>query len=297
MTKQEVKPNSQKKLFFGLFVFPLLIAVGMAVLLATIVFLTKEDETPESLIKAIKTGAPSKRWQKAFELSNELNHQEGLIRSSGIMNEITRIVNDGDHYDTKTRSYMAMALSRYRNDDARHSLEAVLAKLDLDDETELPIFVMWAVGSYEHPESAREVARFLKSTHADVRKTAAYILGAFGQCQTAGKNGCWFKKDLQTALEDSADDVKWNSALSLARLSNDSGWKVLAQMLDRQYLKSIRQLNDLEIEPIMINAAKGFALIRKPEIISLLEQVSRNDASLKVRQAALSALEFQKNPL
>ena len=67
------KPASGRKLFYGLFIFPLIIAVGMAVLLCTVVLLTKEAETPESLITAIKTGAPSKRWQKAFELSNEIN--------------------------------------------------------------------------------------------------------------------------------------------------------------------------------------------------------------------------------
>lgn len=295
MTKREVKPKSQKKLFFGLFVFPLLIAVGMAVLLATIVFLTKEDETPESLIKAIKTGAPSKRWQKAFELSNELNHEQGMIRSSGIMNDIIYILNDADHHDTKTRSYMAMALSRFRSVDAERALVSALGKLDVNDETEFPIFLMWAIGSYENPESAREVVRFLKSAHADIRKTAAYVLGTFSGCQSSEfKDGCWFDRDLKAALEDSVDDVKWNAALSLTRIGDDSGWKVLTQMLDRQYLKNTRQLNDLEIEPIMINAAKGLALIQKSEAIPLLEEVSKSDSSLKVRQAALNALNFKQ---
>src|SRR3989338_7001045 len=111
----EPVPNTKRKVFFGLFVFPMLIAVTMALLLSGIVLLTHEEETPESLITAIKTGAPSKRWQKAFELSNELNRDGGLLRSSGIMSEVIHILNDGKHYDAKTRAYMAMALSRFRN--------------------------------------------------------------------------------------------------------------------------------------------------------------------------------------
>ena len=57
--------NPRRKLFFGLFIFPLLIVVGMATLLCSVVLMTHEKETPESLLASIKTGAAGKRWQKA----------------------------------------------------------------------------------------------------------------------------------------------------------------------------------------------------------------------------------------
>ncbi len=285
MTKKEIKPNASKKLFFGLFVFPLLIAVGMAVLLSTIVFLTKEEETPESLIKSIKTGAPSKRWQKAFELSNELNHQSGMIRSAGIMNEIIHILNDKEHYDAKTRAYMAMALSRFRNDEAKTALRSALKQTDEAEDPEVPIFLMWAIGNFEDPKAAGDIAPFLESKQSDLRKTAAYVLGVLGNRD--------FRKKLRSVLEDSVHDVRWNAALSLARLGDDSGTDVLLQMLDRNYLRSADQMSDPQIEPVMINAAKGFSLIRKSEAVSVLEKVYKEDPSLKVREAALRAVEFQ----
>ena len=71
----------------------------MAVLLCTVVLLTREAETPESLITAIKTGSASKRWQKAFELSNELNQGRGMIRTSGVMKEVIHILRDRAEYD------------------------------------------------------------------------------------------------------------------------------------------------------------------------------------------------------
>ena len=116
------KKASGRKLFFGLFIFPLLIAVGMAVLLCTVVLLTREVETPETLISAIKTGAPSKRWQKAFELANEIHQGRGLIRQTGVMKEIIHILNDRAGYDAKTRAYMAVALSHFPDTE---SIEAV----------------------------------------------------------------------------------------------------------------------------------------------------------------------------
>ncbi|MBI3999531.1 MAG: HEAT repeat domain-containing protein, partial [Candidatus Omnitrophica bacterium] len=174
----EALTSSKRKVFFGLFVFPMLIAVTMAILLSGVVLLTHEEDTPESLITAIKTGAPSKRWQKAFELSNELNREGGMLRSAGIMNEVIHILNDKEHYDAKTRAYMAMALSRFQDPEAELALRKALDETSEDEDPKFVLFLMWAVGNFRNPESSSSVARFLTSQHDDLRKTAAYILGA-----------------------------------------------------------------------------------------------------------------------
>src|SRR3989338_8392062 len=174
---KEIIPNTRRKVFFGLFLFPMLIAVTMAVLLSAVVLLTHEEETPESLITAIKTASPSKRWQKAFELSNELNREGGLMRSAGIMNEIIHILNDPEHYDAKTRAYMAMALGRFQNQEAMDALVQALRKTDDSDDPQVAIFLMWAVGNFKNPDAAQDIVPFLESRHDGVRKTAAYVLG------------------------------------------------------------------------------------------------------------------------
>lgn len=282
---QEIIPNTRRKVFFGLFLFPMLIAVTMAVLLSTIVLLTREEETPESLITAIKTGAPSKRWQKAFELSNELNREGGLLRSRGIMNEVIHILNDSDHYDAKTRSYMAMALSRFEEPEAKEALIGLVSSLEADDETELPIFAMWAAGNMQDPALAEEVARFLTSPEADFRKTAAYVLGVLGNKK--------FIPQLKRVLEDPVSDVRWNAALALERLGDDSGFDVLVQMLDRNHLRRVHGLDERELERVMTNAARALGLSRRAEAIRILEAVAEHDPNLKVRQAARAALEHQ----
>ncbi|PIQ87044.1 MAG: hypothetical protein COV74_02560 [Candidatus Omnitrophica bacterium CG11_big_fil_rev_8_21_14_0_20_45_26] len=286
MNKQTQEPNAQKKLFFGLFVFPLLIAAAMVLMLSVIVFLTKEDETPQSLISSIKTGAPSKKWQKAYELANELNHQEGLLRSSGVMADVIHMLNDDTHYDAKTRAYMAMALSRFESPEAEGALRSALAKVDLNDVSELPIFLMWAIGQYGNPDSASEVLRFLGSDQSDNRKTAAYVLGVLNNQKAV--------KDLKRHLDDPANDVRWNAALSLARLGHDDGWEVLVKILDRNYLINAFEMDPKQIETVMANAAKGFTHIRRKESVPILEKISREDPSLKVRQEALTALQHQQ---
>ena len=282
----ETVPNSKRKIFFGLFVFPMLIAVTMAVLLSGIVLLTHEDETPESLITAIKTGPPSKRWQKAFELSNELNREGGMIRSAGIMNEVIHMLNDKDHYDAKTRSYMAMALSRFQSPEAELALRRALREVDDAQDPKLAIFLMWALGNLRSAGASEDVVHFLRSEQDDLRKTAAYVLGTFGDKKVI--------PDLERALEDLVVDVRWNAALSLARLGSASGGEILLEMIDRNRLVQIYHMSPVEIERVMVNAAKGLGLIEYPGRTDVLERLSKTDPSLKVRQAALAALEAKR---
>lgn len=275
-------PDSKRKVFFGLFVFPMLIAVTMALLLSGVVLLTHEEETPESLITAIKTGAPSKRWQKAFELSNELNREAGLLRSAGVMKEAIHILNDKDHYDAQTRAYMAMALSRFQNPDAEAALRQALRETDDQEDPKMPLFLMWALGNMKSRGAALDATRFLESTHDELRKTAAYVLGVLGDEQAI--------PFLERSLEDSVADVRWNAALSLARLGDNSGGDTLVQMLDRSQLQKIHQMKESEIERVMINAARGIGLIRIPGAVQVLKNISEGDPNLKVRETALESL-------
>ncbi len=276
-------PNPKRKLFYGLFLFPLLIAVGMAALLCTVVFLTHEEETPEALIAAIKTGPTSKRWQKAFELSNELNRPSAMIRGKGVMREIIHILGDQEHYDRKTRSYMALAVSRFKEPEA---FEAVRQRLKEENE-EVQLYLLWALGNLGERESARDLEPFLAHENPDLRKMAAYVGGVLGDKETVNQ--------LKPLLDDPVADVSWNAALSLARLGDDSGGGVLVKMLDRSVLASHYEMSKSQIERTMVNALKGLGRLKPPGARPLLDSLARTDESLKVRQAALDAMGSQES--
>ena len=275
-------PNPKKKLFFGLFVFPLLIAVGMAALLCTVVFLTHEEETPETLITAIKTGSPSKRWQKAFELSNELNRHSEMIREKGVMKEIIHILSDPGHYDSKTRSYMAMAASRFKEPEV---IQTVRERLKAE-EPEVQIYLMWALGSLGAKEAAPDLLPLLSHESADLRKVAAYVLGVLGDKKVVPR--------LKPLLEDPVADVSWNAALALARLKDGSGRDVLMKMLDRSSLSQNHSLSKDQIESVMTNAIRGLRELERADSLPILESLARSDESLKVRQTAIEAIKIQQ---
>jgi len=286
VVNSQTKEGSGRKLFFGLFIFPLLIAVGMAVLLCTVVLLTRESETPESLIASIKTGSPSKRWQKAFELSNELNQGRGMIRASGVMKEVIHILNSRDEYDSRTRSYMAIALSRFEDPEVVPAIEATLQS---ETEPDVQLYLIWGLGVKGSAESAKQVASFLGNEDKELRKMASYVLGVLGNQKVTG--------DLKPLLADEDRDVRWNSALSLARLGNDAGYDELLKMVDRKHLNAYDQLDPEKMEEIMVNAIRGIVLLNRSDSVSVLVELADHDSSLKVRQAALESLDyFKQNP-
>lgn len=273
--------QSGRKLFYGLFIFPLIIAVGMAVLLCTVVLLTKESETPESLITAIKTGSPSKRWQKAFELSNELNQGRGMLRSSGVMKEVIHILNDREEYAENTRSYMAIALSRF---DEPEVIPAIQKTLATETSPDVQLYLIWGLGVKEASNAVKDVLPYLTSENEALRKMAAYVLGVLNNSAAI--------EPLKIALQDPARDVRWNAAVGLARLGSDSGYQELLKMADRKTLELQPDMRGDSVEEIMISGIKGLSLLSRKDSFPTLEQISKHDESLKVREAAIQALKL-----
>lgn len=270
--------NPKRKLFFGLFIFPLVIAVGMAVLLCGVVLLTTENDTPQTLISAIKSGSPSRRWQKAFELSNELNRPDIAKKiDPAILNEIIFILKDKQNFDPKTRNYMAIALGRFNIPVVVQTLKEALS----DPAEDVRLSALWSLGTLQARECADEVKKFLEADRSEFRKIAAYVLGAMGDASAI--------PSIQKLLNDPSHDVRWNAALALARLGNDGGQDILLQMVDPALFSGLG-MKESEIEIVRINAIKGLALIQKPESIKILQSLSRQDNNLKIRQAAMDAL-------
>jgi HEAT repeat protein len=126
------------------------------------------------------------------------------------------------------------------------------------------------------------------SSDAGVRKMVVYALGALpGESQLV---------TLQTALQDPAPDVRWNAAVALARHDSADGVPVIKEMLDRRYVEEKvtrrgQQHGDEDpVGDILISGLRAAATLKEPSLRASVEELSRQDRSLKVRQAALEAL-------
>jgi HEAT repeat protein len=101
---------------------------------------------------------------------------------------------------------------------------------------------------------------------------------------------------LRTALQDEAPDVRWNAAVALARHGNRDAVPVLHQMLDRRYVEETVKRSarpDADQDPVadvMISGLRAIAALKEMTLHAAVEELSQQDPSLKVRQAALEAL-------
>ncbi len=250
----------------------------MAALLCTVVLMTHEKETPESLIIGLKKSPPSKRWQKAFELSNEINRHPERRQSDSVSREMTEVLRDDTNFDAKTRSYMALALSRDPSEEALSALRKALG----DRDEEVRVHAIWALGLAGKTDSAFAIEKKLADESPEVRKTAAYALGVLGSSASLPA--------LKNSLQDPIADVRWNTALALARLGNAEGYDILLSMLEREHLAKEMNMDETQIESVMVNAMRGLVLIPKPESIKILRSISKGDRNLRVRQACLESL-------
>ena len=119
---------------------------------------------------------------------------------------------------------------------------------------------IWALGSSSDPQVAATLQPLYESSDKGIRKMVVYALGALpGEMQL---------KTLQTALQDSEPDVRWNAAVALARHDSRDGVPVLKQMLDRAYVeqavnRDVAQNDDLDpVADVMISGLRAAAVLR-----------------------------------
>ena len=132
-----------------------------------------------------------------------------------------------------------------------------------------------------------------ESSDPGIRKIAIYALGALPGDSQLGT--------LKTALQDTAPDVRWNAALALARHGRLEAVPVLGQMLDRAFVektvtRDVRQDEDRDpVADVMISGLRGAAALKADALRASIQNLSRADRSLRVRQAALEALKEMDN--
>ena len=100
---------------------------------------------------------------------------------------------------------------------------------------------------------------------------------------------------LRTALSDPVPDVRWNAAVALARHGNAQGVTVLGRMLDREYVERVAEpaVGASEVDrvgEVMISGLNAVAALDVDTLRDSVTRLSREDESLRVRQAAIEAL-------
>lgn len=287
------------------FLIPLVV-VGVTVLVyAGFRSMLVDDRTPQDYLTEIRSGGANRQWPAAYELSRLMGDPN--VRANRALGPALVSAFEGARDgDPRVRRYLALAIGRLDPPLPAEAVGALVKSLDDPganwqpdwfsrfngwtdlDINEARITTIWALGSSGDPGVVPRLQPLYESPDAGIRKMVVYALGALpGDAQLA---------TLRTALGDQAPDVRWNAAIGLARHANREGVPVLRQMLDRTYVEQTvkREVRlDADMDPVsdvIIGGLRAIVALKDTSLRASIEDLSRQDRSMKVRQAALEAL-------
>jgi len=249
--------------------------------------LLADARSPQDYLVEIQRGGSDRRWPAAFELSRLM--ADPNVRADQTLAPALVKAFQESKSDPQVRRYLALAIGRLDPPLPANAI-ADLTDALADPDGETRISVIWALGSSGDPAVVPRLIPLFTAPDVDagIRKMVVYALGALpGDAQIP---------TLRTALQDSVADVRWNAAVALARHDNHDGVAVIKQMLDRPFVeqtvkRNVRQDEDQDpVADVMISGLRAAAALKDESLKPSIANLSQQDRSLRVRQAAIEAL-------
>jgi len=268
-------PESGLSLFVKLFIVPaLIVAMALGIFLLGTVAL-QHPKTAQQYLEELKSDSTSRRWQAAYELSRMLNQGEKIQFDDSLRAELVKTFTESKTDDPRVREYLALVLGRLKEKTA----VAALSDAVHDESNDVKIYSLWALGNIEDPAGGPAALSALSDTDQAVRRMAVGALSALKYAPA--------KEALENNLGDSNLALRYDSAVALARLKDD---KAVPTLLEMMALKPTGQPTDEMIQSSKLAAIEGAQELTSAVLREKLVELSKNDADLKVRDAALQAL-------
>ena len=285
--KHKINENPSKvyALFYSFFLIPFMIAIFGALFFFMFQFLTYEKSTPIDLLDNIQSGSSTKRWQSAFELSNMLDRSEVANREM-FNNKLIYLYDKSKYYDPRVRTYLALAMGK-ANDSYFGSY--LLEGLKNDDDLTNRIAAIKSLGMLKYDKSCSVLESIINNSQFDSEKLAAIIsLGVIGDKK--------YKKVLIKMLDYEEPNIRWDAAIALAKMNDDSGLSIIVNLLDRDYYALFpsksdgRGVNVDEIDNSIYIAIAVTQQLIDNRFKEKLFYLSENDKNIKIREFALKTL-------
>jgi HEAT repeat protein len=262
-----------------LFLIPAVIVALSVVIFMLFTWIAGERRSARDYLQEVRNGVTGRRWQAAFELSRVLARDENERKDPRVVREIAGTLTDPEVTDPQVKRYLILALEQIGDPSTAEAIRSLLG----DEDPEVRLYAARALGSLRDSASAPLLREMLSDEDPAMRKMALHALGRVGDRAAI--------PEMRARLEDPVEDVRWNAALGLAVLGDASGEPLIRRMLDPAYLDGVAEITEPQKVAARLAAVQGAFLIGGGGMRELIEQVSGSDADLKVRDAALKALE------
>ena len=257
-----------------------MIAIFGAIFFLLFRFITYETNDASELLNQVKIGSASKRWQSAFELAKVLNNPDSDPLSSSFKDQLSSAYERSIHDDPLVRSYLAMAMGATQDTTFGKSLINGLE----DKSLETRIAAIQALGMIKYAAAVNPISQLIETADNESERLSATIsLGMIGDDSAV--------PHLIKLLEDEEANIRWDAAIALAKMGNDSGAYIIEGLLDRDYLNKFSEIDPVEQNKVLMVAIKTASILFDKRFEDNLISLSKNDKDLSIRDAAIKALE------
>ena len=266
-------------LFYSFFLIPFMIAIFGAIFFLLFRFITYETNDASELLNQVKIGSATKRWQSAYELSKVLNNPETIPGDVSFKNQMISAYDHSINDDPLVRAYLAIAMGatgdQFYAEDLVNGLE--------DESRESRLAAIQAVGMVRSELAVVQLIDVIdNSDYQDERLAATMSLGFIGDSRAIPK--------LNELLEDDEPNIRWDSAIALAKMGEESSVPIIENLMDREYLMTFPELDYKEINKVIMTAIETSSLVLDNRFEPRLVELARSDESLTVRDAAIKTL-------
>ena len=273
------KKSLLRVVIHSFFVVPFIIAIFGVLIFLMLRILTIEPRTAQDYLHDVKIGGNTKRWQGAFELSKILANPGMVPREERFVNDLISTFEYSEkERDDRIRIYLALAMGRTK--DLRYA--TILEKTLNDENEEILAAVIYSLGLINSRTSLERLLLMFEHKSARVRHQVVVALGNY--------DGDQVQIVLKQALHDPEPNVRWDAAIALAKQKDDSGRRILLDLMDRKYLDSFPNIDAVEQNQAILAAIRSSRDILDDELRNVLLDLMENDLNMKIRQAARNTL-------
>jgi HEAT repeat protein len=273
------KKSLLRVVIHSFFVVPFIIAIFGVLIFLMLRILTIEPRTAQDYLHDVKIGGNTKRWQGAFELSKILANPGMVPREERFVNDLISTFEYSEkERDDRIRIYLALAMGRTK--DLRYA--TILEKTLNAENEEILAAVIYSLGFINSPTSLEQLLLMFEHESARVRHQVVVALGNY--------DGDQVQIVLKQALHDPEPNVRWDAAIALAKQKDDSGRRILLDLMDRKYLDSFPNIDAVEQNQAILASIRASRDILDDELRQVLLDLMENDLNMKVRQAARNTL-------
>lgn len=262
---------------FWFFVLPCVIFLGWASY--KLVGVSTEAKVEKDVFVRLedikKARSPGDRWQAAYELSQELQKmiRDGSLakmdspRKDTIFGGLNELL-ERHSTDVRLKRYLLLTLGQTGDERALNPLKKGLS----DKDSEVKFFSAWGylevLGKntpLANSVNLAEIEKWLSDGDTSLRKIAATFL-----VQRPGKA---YVSAVEKQLKDQDREVRWNAAVALASVKEDSATPILSEIFDLKSLRDVEFKSPKDLEQMLDTATIAAAKLGDENILNKIEKL------------------------